>query len=184
MVQSFSCVRLFVTTWTIASQVSLFFTISRSLLKLLSLELVMLSNHFILCHPFLLLPSVLPSIRIFSNESTLHVWWPNYWGFSFSISPSKEYSGLISFRIFTFIQMEGQPSLPMVWTEGVSVSRTRTLSRKRTSNLPQPLDRQRVKHSKTQTRMPARQVAKPKGDMNTTKSEVGSNTKIQKRIIA
>ena len=102
MVQSFSCVRLFVTTWTIASQVSLFFTISRSLLKLLSLELVMLSNHFILCHPFLLLPSVLPSIRIFSNESTLHVWWPNYWGFSFSISPFSEYSGLISFRIDWF----------------------------------------------------------------------------------
>ena len=102
MVQSFSCVRLFVTTWTIASQVSLFFTISRSLLKLLSLELVMLSNHFILRHPFLLLPSVLPSIRIFSNESTLHVWWPNYWGFSFSISPFSEYSGLISFRIDWF----------------------------------------------------------------------------------
>ena len=102
MVQSFSCVRLFVTTWTIASQVSLFFTISRSLLKLLSLESVMPSNHFILCHPFLLLPSILPSIRIFSNESTLHVWWPNYWGFSFSISPFSEYSGLISFRIDWF----------------------------------------------------------------------------------
>ena len=102
MVQSFSCVRLFVTTWTIASQVSLCFTISRSLLKLLSLESVMPSNHFILCHPFLLLPSILPSIRIFSNESTLHVWWPNYWGFSFSISPFSEYSGLISFRIDWF----------------------------------------------------------------------------------
>jgi len=109
---------------------------------------------------------------------------PKYWSFSFSFSPSKEYSGLISFRIFTFIQMEGQPSLPTVWTEGVYVSRTRTLSRKRTSNLPQPLDRQRVKHSKTQTWMPARQMAKPKGGTNTTESEAGSNTEIQKRIIA
>ena len=97
-VQSFSCVRLFATPWTVAHQASLFITNSWSLLKLMSIELVMPSNHLILCHPLLLLPSIFPSIRVFSNESVLHIRWPKYWSFSFSISPSNEYPGLISFR--------------------------------------------------------------------------------------
>ena len=87
------------TPWTAAGQASLSITNSRSLLKLMSIELVMPSNHLILCHPLLLLPSVFPSIRIFSTESVLHIRWPKYWSFSFSVSPSKEYSGLISFRM-------------------------------------------------------------------------------------
>ena len=82
--------------WTVASQASLSFTISRSLLKFLSTESVMPSNHLILCHMLLLLPSVFPSIRVFSNESALRMRWPNYWSFSFSITPSKEIPGLIS----------------------------------------------------------------------------------------
>ena len=90
------------TPWTTAHQASLSFTISQSLLKLMSLESVMLSNHLILCCPLLLLPSIFPSIRIFSKESALHIRWPKNWSFSFSISPSKEYSGLISFRIDWF----------------------------------------------------------------------------------
>ena len=93
---------LFVIPWTTAHQASLSFTISWSLLKLMSIELVMPSNHLILCHPFLLLPSIFPSIRVFSNESVLHISWPKYWSFSFSISPTNEYSGLISFRIDWF----------------------------------------------------------------------------------
>ena len=97
VVQSLSCVHLFATPWTAACQGSLSFTISQSLLKLMSIESVILSHHLILCHPLLLLPSVLPSIRVFSNELTLCIRWPKYW--SFSISPSNEYSGLISFRI-------------------------------------------------------------------------------------
>ena len=95
-VQSLSYVQLFVTPWTAAHQASLSITNSRSLLKLRSIELVMPSNHLILCHP-LLPTSVFPSIRIFPNESVLHIRWPQYWSFSFSISPSNEYSGLISF---------------------------------------------------------------------------------------
>ena len=98
-VQSLSHVQLFVTTWTAALQASLSITNSWSLLKLMSIESVMPSNHFILCHPLLLLPSILPSIRVFSNESTLCIRWPEYWSFSFSISPLNEYSGLISFRM-------------------------------------------------------------------------------------
>ena len=86
------------TPWTIALQASLSFTISQSLLKLMSTESVMPSNHLILCGPLLLLPSVFPSIRVFSNESAFCITWPRYWSFSFSISPSSEYSGLISFR--------------------------------------------------------------------------------------
>ena len=85
--------------WTAACQASLSITNPRSLLKLWSIELVMPSNHLILCHSLLLLPSVFPSIRVFSNESVLPVRWPQYWSFSFNISPSSEYSGLISFRI-------------------------------------------------------------------------------------
>ena len=98
-VQSLSLVRLFVTPWTAARQASLSITNSRSLLKLMSIESVMPSNHLILRRPLLLPPSIFPSIRVFSYESTLRIRWPKYWSFSFSISPSNEYSGLISFRM-------------------------------------------------------------------------------------
>ena len=98
-VQSLSHVRLFVTSRTKACQASLSITYSWSLLKLMSIESVMPSNHLILCCPLLLLPSIFPSIRVFSNESVLHIRWPKDWSFSFSISPSNEYSGLISFRV-------------------------------------------------------------------------------------
>ena len=98
-VQSLGCVQLFATPWTAARQAFLSITNSQSLLKLMSIELVMTSNHLILCHPLLLQPSIFPSIRVFSNESVLHIRWPKYWSFSFSISPSNEYSGLISFRM-------------------------------------------------------------------------------------
>ena len=98
-VQLLSCVRLFVTLRTAAHQASLSITNSQSLPKLMSTESVMPSNHLILCRPLLLPPSVFPSIRVFSDESVLHIRWPKYWSFSFSISPSNEYSGLISFRI-------------------------------------------------------------------------------------
>ena len=97
-VQSLSCVRLFVTPWTAAHQASLSISNSLSLLKLMSIESVMPFNHLILCRPLLLLPSVFPSIRVFFNESVLPIRWPTYWSFSFSISPSNEYSGQISFR--------------------------------------------------------------------------------------
>ena len=98
-VQSLSRVRLFLTPRTAAHQASLSITNSWSLLKLMSIESVMPSNHLILCSPLLLLPSVFPSIRVFSNESVLRIRWPKYWSFSFSVSPSNEYSGLISFRM-------------------------------------------------------------------------------------
>ena len=87
------------TPWTAAPQAYLFITNSWYLLKLMSIESVMPSNHFILCHPLLLLPSIFPSIRVFSNESVLHIRWPKYWSFSFSISPCNEYSRLLSFRM-------------------------------------------------------------------------------------
>ena len=99
VLQSFNRVLLFVTPWTAGCQASLSFTISRSLLKLMAIELVMPFNHLILCHPFLLLTSIFPSIRVSSNESALRIRWPKYWSFSFNISPSNEYSGLISFRV-------------------------------------------------------------------------------------
>ena len=99
VVQSHSHVRLFGTPWTAPHQASLSITIFWSLLKLMSIKLVMPSNHLILWCPHLLLPSVFPSIRVFSSESALCIRWPKYWSFSFSISPSNEYSGLISFRI-------------------------------------------------------------------------------------
>ena len=98
-VQLLSHVWLFATPWTVARQASLSITNYRSLLKLLSIESVISSNHLILCCILLLLPSILPSIRVFSNESVLRIRWPKYWSFSFSISPSNEYSGLISFRM-------------------------------------------------------------------------------------
>ena len=99
LVQSLSRVRLFATPWIAAHQVSLSITNSWSSLKLTSIELVMPSSHLILCRPLLLLPPTPPSIRVFSNESTLHTRWPKYWSFSLSISPSKEHPGLISFRM-------------------------------------------------------------------------------------
>ena len=102
VVQSLSCVQLFVTQWTAVCQASLFFTISQSLLRFMSTESVTPSNQLTLCHPLLLLPSVFPSIRNSSNELTFRNKWPKYWSFSFSISPSSEYSGLISFKIDWF----------------------------------------------------------------------------------
>ena len=102
VVQSFSHIWLFATPWTAAFQANLSFTISWSLLKLVSIELVMPSNHLILCHPLLLLPSIFPIIRVFSSESALHIQWSKYWHLSFSISPSNEYSGFISVRINWF----------------------------------------------------------------------------------
>ena len=98
-IQSLSHVQLFGTPWTTARQASLSITNSRSLLKLMSIELVMPSNQLILCHPLLLLPSIFPSIRVFSNESVFCIRWPKYWSFSFNISPSSEHPGLISFRM-------------------------------------------------------------------------------------
>ena len=98
-VQSLSCVRLFATSWTAARQASLSITNSWSSLKLTSIESVMPFNHLILCCLLLLLPSIFPSIRVFSNETVLHIRWPKYWSFRFSISPSNEYSGPISFRM-------------------------------------------------------------------------------------
>ena len=98
-VQALSHIWFFVTPWTAARQASLSLTNSRSLLKLISTESVMSPKHLILCHPLLLLLSIFPSIRVFSNESVLRIWWPKCWSFSFNISPSNEYSGLISFRM-------------------------------------------------------------------------------------
>ena len=110
-VQLLSCILLFLTLWTAAHQASLSITNSQSFLKLMYIELVMPSNHLIFCHPLLLLPSILPSIRVFSNESVLRSRWPKYWSFSFSISPSNEYSGLISFRIDWLDLLAGQGTL-------------------------------------------------------------------------
>ena len=108
VVQSLNPVRLFATTWTAAHQASLSFTISQSLLKLISIESVMPSNHLILYCPLLLLPSIFPSIRVFSNELALLIRWPKYWSFNFSISPSSAYSGLISFGIDWFNLLTAQ----------------------------------------------------------------------------
>ena len=109
VVQLLSCVRLFVTPRTASHQASLSFTVSWSLLKLMSIVSMIPSNYLILCHRFLLLPSIFPSIRVFSNELALCIRWPKYWSFSFSISPSNEYSGLISFRIdwFDLLTVQG-----------------------------------------------------------------------------
>ena len=108
-VQSFSRVQLFAVPWTAAHQASLSINNSPSLPKLMSLESVMPSSHLILCHPLLLLPSIFPSIKVFSNESVLCTRWPKYWSFSFSISPFNEYLGLISFRIdwFDLLAVQG-----------------------------------------------------------------------------
>ena len=108
-VQSLSRVRLYATPWTVVGQASLSITNSRSLLKLMSIASVMPSSHLILCCPLLLPPSIFPSIRVFSNESVLLIRWPKYWSFSFSISPSNEHSGLISFRMdwLDFLAVQG-----------------------------------------------------------------------------
>ena len=108
-VQSLSHVQLFVTPWIEACQTFLSFTIFRSLLKFMSTELVMPSNHLIVCRPLLLLSSTFPNIRVFSNESALRIRWPKYWSFSFSICPTSEYSGLISFRMdwFDLLAVQG-----------------------------------------------------------------------------
>ena len=113
-IQLLSHVRLFATPWTAACQASLSITNSWSLLKLMSIASVMPSNHLILCHPRLLLPSVFPSIRAFSHESALRIRWTEYWSFSFSISPSNEYSGLISLRIdwFDLLAVQGTLKSP------------------------------------------------------------------------
>ena len=110
-VQSLSHVQLFATPWITVHQASLSITNFRSLLKLMPIELVMPSSHLILCHPPLLLPPIPPSIRVFSNEPTLHMRWPKYWSFSFSISPSNEHPGLISFRM---------DWLDPLWSKGLS----------------------------------------------------------------
>ena len=114
--QSLSCVQLFVALWTAAHQASLSFTISWSSLKLMSIELMMPTNHLILCRPLLLLSSIFPSIRVFSNELALPIKWPKYWSISFGISPPSEYSGLISFRVDWFdllaVQGNSQESSP------------------------------------------------------------------------
>ena len=110
-IQSLSGVQLFVTPWTAARQASLSITNSRSLPKLMSIESVMPSNHLILCHPLLLLPSIFPRIRVFSNESLLGIRWPKYWSFSFNISPANEHSGLISFRMDWFDLLAVQETL-------------------------------------------------------------------------
>ena len=109
IVQSLSHVRLFVTSWIAAHQASLSFTISQSWVKRMSIESVMTSNHLILCRSLLLLPSIVPSSRVFSNESDLPIRWPKYWNFSFKISPPNEYSGLISFRTdwFDLLAVQG-----------------------------------------------------------------------------
>ena len=110
-VQSLSHVRIFATPWTAAHQASLSITNSRSLFKLMSIKSVMPSKHLILCHHLLILPSIFPSIRVFSNESVLHLKWPKYWSFSFNISSSNEYSWLISFRMDWFDLLAVQRTL-------------------------------------------------------------------------
>ena len=125
VVQSLCRVQLFVTPWTSAHQASLSFTIFQNLPKLMSIELVMPSNHLILCCTFLLLPSVFPSIRVFSNKSALCIRGPKYWSLSFSISPSNDYSGLISFRIHWFdlvVSRDSQESSLAPQFEGINSS--------------------------------------------------------------
>ena len=114
VVQLLSHVRLFAILWTAAHQTSLSFAISWSFLKLMSIASVMPSNHLILCLPLLLLPSIFPSFRVLSNESVLRIRWPKYWSFSFSISPSNEYSGLISFTVDSFDILAVQGTLKSV----------------------------------------------------------------------
>ena len=123
LVQLPSPVRLFATPWTAAHQTYLSITNSRSLLKLMSIKSVMPSNHLILCRPLLLLPSILPSIRVFSNESVLCIRWPKYWSFSFNISPTNEYPGLISFRMdwLDLLAVQGTLKSLLLVCEGLKV---------------------------------------------------------------
>ena len=114
LLQSLSRVRRFATPWTAARQASLSITNSRSLLKLMPIELVMPFNHLILCRPLLLPPSIFPSIRVFSNESVLRIMWPKYWSFSFSICPSNEHPGLISFRMDQLDRLAVQETLKIL----------------------------------------------------------------------
>ena len=116
VVQLLSCVQLFATPWTAACQASLSFTISWSLLKLMCIKSVMPSNHLIFCRPLLLLPSIFPSIKVFSNKSALCIRWPKYWSFIFSNSPFNDYSGLISFRIGWFDLLAVQGTLKTLLT--------------------------------------------------------------------
>ena len=124
-VQSLSCIRLFATPWTAALQAFLSITNSQSLLKLMSIDSVILSNHLILCRPLILPPSIFPSIRVFSNESALHIRWPKYWSLSLNISPSNEHSGLIFFRM---------DSLDLLAVQGTPKSLLQHHSSKRESN--------------------------------------------------
>ena len=117
VVQLLSRVQLFASPWTAARQASLSFTLSWSLLKLMPIESVMPSNHLIVCHPIIPLPSIFPSIRVFSHESVLPIRWPKYWSFKFSISPSNEYSGLISFRIDWFDLLAFQGTLESLFQQ-------------------------------------------------------------------
>ena len=122
-VQLLSHVQLFATPWTVARQASLSITNTQSLPKPMSIESVMPSNHLILCHPLLLLPSIFPSIRVFSNESVLHIRWPKYWSFNFSISPSNEYSGLISLLLtglIPYCPRDSQKSSPALQFESIN----------------------------------------------------------------
>ena len=128
VVQLLSCVRLSATPWTAALQASLSFTISQSLLKLMSIESVMPSNHLVLCHP-LLLPSIFPGIRVFSNESALCIRWPKYWSFSFSINPSNEYSGFLSFRTDWLDLLAVQGILFLLGLTGLTYLQSKGLSR-------------------------------------------------------
>ena len=122
VVQLLSHIQLFETPWSAAHHASVSFTISQSLLKLMSIELVMPSNHLMLSYPLLFLPSIFPSIRVFSNELALCIRWPKYWSFSFSISLSKEYSGLISFRIDLFdLALQGTSPTPQLKSSSSSV---------------------------------------------------------------
>ena len=120
-VRSLSHVRLFVTPWTATCQASLSITNSWSLLKLMSIESVIPSNHLILCRPLLLLPSIFCSLRVFTNESVLHIKYPKYWSFSFSVSPSNEYSGLISFRV-DWLDILGSKGLSRVFSNSSKAS--------------------------------------------------------------
>ena len=126
-VQSLSRVRLFVTPWIAARQASLSITNCQSLLKLMPIESVIPSSHLILCHLLLLLPPIPPSIRVFSNESTLHMRWPKYWSFSFSISPSNEHPGFISFRMNCGSPWESQESSPTPQFKSIHFSALRFL---------------------------------------------------------
>ena len=124
VIQLLNFVLFFAIPWTAAHQASLSFTISQSLLKLMSIESVMPSNHFFLCCPLLLPPSIFPSIRVFSNESALCIRWPKYWGFSFSISPSSEHPGLISFRMdwLDLLAVQGTLKSPTPQFESINSS--------------------------------------------------------------